>query len=157
MDCCCPRLSAWWYLKVSIALGLAVHGVVFAATGWTIGDRWGVPFWVAQSVVAVGAILVTYHYLLLKKSTRNIAEPESLITGGGLFRWIRHPMYLGDWIVIAGLALFCPNVFATSLVLLGGVALVGLCRHEDSLMASRFGEEFDGYRERTRTLIPFVL
>ncbi|MEM7262359.1 MAG: methyltransferase [Planctomycetota bacterium] len=154
---CCPRLSPWWYTKVTIALALMAHGVVHATTGWSAMDRWVIPTWVAQLTIASGALIVATHYGVLKRSTKDIARPERLVTGRALYPWVRHPMYLGDFIVIVGLALLCPTPIALTVAASSVIALWGLCRHEDRVLARSFPEEFPPYQARTRQFLPFVL
>lgn len=154
---CCPRLSPWWYTKVGIALVLMVHGVMHAVTGWSAMERWSIPAWVGQLTIALGATIVATHYYVLKRSTGDIARPERLVTARALYPWIRHPMYLGDFIVIAGLALLCPTPIALVVAASSVLALWGLCRHEDRALARTFPDEFPPYRERTRQFLPFVL
>lgn len=156
MKCNC-QLSPWWFTKVSIALLLVAQAVLFVSQGWFTEHVFAVPLVVAQAVVITGALFVAGHYFLLKSSTRNISEPEKLVTSGGTYGLIRHPMYLGDFIVIIGLALVCPTWFSVAAMALALIALERLARHEDRLMAERFGPEFDEYRNRSRLIVPFVL
>ena len=103
MDCC-PRVSVWWWTKITIALAL------FLQAGVVLGGGVGaslvpIPLWVAQVVIGVGALLSLGHYGILKSTTRDIARPARLVTRRGLYPWIRHPMYFGDFVVIVGLGL----------------------------------------------------
>ena len=143
--------------KVFLAFALVAHATLLVATGWFADQVLPVPFWVAQAVIGCGLLLVGWHYSLLKTSSRNIAEPTKLVTSGGLYPVVRHPMYLGDFVVIVGLALLRPTWFSMAAILLGAVALYQLARYEDSLMQSRFGEEFGDYRARSRLILPGLI
>ena len=153
MKCGCI-LSPWWVVKVLAGLSLV------AQLGLDVWWNWGTLFessqWAAQLTVGLGFVLVCWHYVLLKGSTRDISRPQSLVTQGGLYGLVRHPMYLGDLVVILGLGLMVPTVFSVLVVGLSWVALLRLSRFEDNLMAHRFPDQFEAYSQSTRRVIPFL-
>lgn len=69
---------------------------------------------------------------------------------------VRHPMYLGYWLLLPGLIL----VYRTWTPLLFlAVCLVSFYRRarlEDIVLAERFGQDWQAYAERTKFLIPWV-
>lgn len=153
----CACISPWWYAKVSMAL-LLVSQAVYAVTATSTLPLLleSVPIWVGQATIAFGAMIVILHYSLLKRSSTNIAEPQRLVTTGGLFPLVRHPMYLGDFIVIVGLGLFFPTAVSLVAVGIATVALARLAEWEDRQMAERFPGDFAAYRNRSRRLVPLV-
>jgi protein-S-isoprenylcysteine O-methyltransferase Ste14 len=74
----------------------------------------------------------------------------------GVYRWVRHPSYLGALLAMAGWVL----AFRSGL----GLMLVGLVvslvllriRDEERFLASAFGEAYQRYRRRTWRLVPWV-
>jgi protein-S-isoprenylcysteine O-methyltransferase Ste14 len=74
----------------------------------------------------------------------------------GVYRWVRHPSYLGALLAMAGWVL----AFRSGL----GLILVGLVvplvllriRDEERFLASAFGEEYQRYRRKTWRLVPWV-
>lgn len=151
----CPRVSAWWWIKISLALALVGQAVVVVGFGLTIPVL-PVPWIVGQVVVLVGALFCVWHYVILKSASRDLARPDRLVTRGGCYRWVRHPMYLGDFTVIVGFALYCPSIFSGLAIPVAVVALERLARHEDRQMRDRFGEPFQAWSEQSRLLIPFL-
>jgi protein-S-isoprenylcysteine O-methyltransferase Ste14 len=84
-------------------------------------------------------------------------ENRGRLYTGGLFRYTRHPNYLGDLISFSGLCLFTGR-WITALVpalMLAGFVFVNV-PVLDAHLASHYGPEFDTYSRRTRRLIPFV-
>lgn len=154
---CCPRVSPWWTTKVLLALALVIQGAVLSATGWLDRFLLPSPMVLGQTVVLAGALVVCWHYFLLKRHNPSLAQPQHLVTSGGLFRLIRHPMYLGDFVVICGLALLYPTWFSLATIPIGCLAVFQLSLHEDRQMAVVFGEEFSLYQQRSRRLLPFLL
>jgi len=76
---------------------------------------------------------------------------------GGLFRFSRHPNYLGDLTSFSGLCLIS-EAWVTALIpltMLAGFVLVSI-PVLDSHLGERYGSEFKEYAKRTSKLIPFV-
>ena len=76
---------------------------------------------------------------------------------GGLFRYSRHPNYLGDLLSFSGLCLISgARVTAVvPLLMLAGFVFVNI-PVLDSHLHDHYGGAFDDYARRTRKLIPFV-
>jgi steroid 5-alpha reductase family enzyme len=75
----------------------------------------------------------------------------------GLFRYSRHPNYLGDLLSFSGLCLIS-GVWVTAavpLLMLGGFVFVNI-PVLDSHLHDHYGDAFDEYARRTRKLIPFI-
>src|SRR4249920_2341051 len=88
--------------------------------------------------------------------TLEVREQHRLITQG-IYRRIRHPMYLALALYSIGLALVIPNWVAGPSNL---IALAILCalriRAEERMMVEEFGDEYAAYSARTKHLIPGV-
>jgi protein-S-isoprenylcysteine O-methyltransferase Ste14 len=73
---------------------------------------------------------------------------------GGLYRWIRHPQYLGVAVMGIGVLLVWPRF----LVLVGYVTMLFLyyflARHEERRCLARFGESYRSYLEQTGMFFP---
>ncbi|MGA2487639.1 MAG: isoprenylcysteine carboxylmethyltransferase family protein [Roseiarcus sp.] len=75
----------------------------------------------------------------------------------GPYRWVRHPIYTGLLVALAGAALAVGEWRGVIAVALAAVALWRKLRLEEAVMRRQFGDTYDRYAERTRALIPFVL
>jgi protein-S-isoprenylcysteine O-methyltransferase Ste14 len=75
----------------------------------------------------------------------------------GLFRFSRHPNYLGDLVSFSGLCLIAGRwpTLLIPLIMLAGFVFVNIPML-DSHLHDHYGAEFDSYAARTRKLIPFV-
>ena len=138
----------WWRIKVACGAALILHVVVYflgpAGTGI-------VPRLLAQTVAVGGGAITLYHHRLLRRA-RGPNGAAALVTRGGLFNWIRHPMYTGDLLLYAGLTLLAPDVVSVSLLLLGAIALYQQARAEDAYLLSVHGDTFSAWQARTRLL-----
>jgi protein-S-isoprenylcysteine O-methyltransferase Ste14 len=85
-----------------------------------------------------------------------IREEHALVTKG-VYRRVRHPMYLALLLYGAGQALVLPNFVAGPAYLAATVALVALrMAPEERMMAETFGPSYREYAARTPRLLPGV-
>jgi protein-S-isoprenylcysteine O-methyltransferase Ste14 len=88
--------------------------------------------------------------------TLEVREGHRLVTGG-VYRRIRHPMYLALLLYSAGMALVLPNGIAgPSYGAAFGVLLAFRLGPEERMLREEFGAEFDAWAARTRRLLPGV-
>ena len=147
--------TPWWFLKIGAGLLLILHAVLHATGAGPWSSRFPVPTMAAQIVVLLGACLHLGHYVVLKRRVEDLSTPETLVTSGGLFGRVRHPMYLGDAVVYLGLVGLAADWVALTLYTVAVVSIVLQCRVEDRDLARRFGAAFDQWAARSRILLPF--
>jgi protein-S-isoprenylcysteine O-methyltransferase Ste14 len=75
----------------------------------------------------------------------------------GPYRWVRHPIYTGLLLAIAGTALTGDLWMDLAAVPLVFVAFWIKLRREETWMMEQFGAAYIAYAKRTARLIPFVL
>jgi protein-S-isoprenylcysteine O-methyltransferase Ste14 len=90
---------------------------------------------------------VGLHQLLLPEDT----SPPKMVTGG-LYRYVRHPLYTAGLVIIWLMPIMTCNLLALNIGLTGYI-LVGAVFEERKLLAE-FGEEYAAYRQRTPMLVP---
>lgn len=113
---------------------------------------------VGFSIFALGLFLLIYAGVHLWRANRSKAEAgvQALATGGP-YRLVRHPYYLGDIILIVGLAVGLGSVWglAGTLFLLIPSAIY-VARLEDETLAEKFGDEWRSFADRTYFMFPPV-
>jgi protein-S-isoprenylcysteine O-methyltransferase Ste14 len=87
-------------------------------------------------------------------STVSVRQAHALVVSGP-YACVRHPIYAGLLLMMAGTALMLGRLHAFLGLLVCGVGLGIKIRHEEILMARHF-PEYDGYRRRTSALLPFI-
>jgi protein-S-isoprenylcysteine O-methyltransferase Ste14 len=88
--------------------------------------------------------------------TLEVREKHRLITQG-IYRRIRHPMYLGLFVYSLGQALALPNwVVGPSYALGFGLLFALRIGAEERMMREEFPQEYDAYAARTKRLIPGI-
>jgi protein-S-isoprenylcysteine O-methyltransferase Ste14 len=89
------------------------------------------------------------------RTLQTIAE-QKIITKAP-YNHIRHPGYLGTFLIEIGAGLAISNYFILSIILLIGIlSRVYRIQTEEEMLRSVFGEEYKIYSEKTWRLIPFI-
>jgi len=126
------RLRLTWILVVPF--------LYFATPTWT--SLWG-------------SFLLVVPGLLLRAVSAGYIEKDRVLTVVGPYAYLRHPLYLGSFLVGLGLCLaggigwFLP-VYLICFVLLYGRTI----RIEDRDLAENFGETYGEYRRRVPAFLP---
>ncbi|MGB2676027.1 MAG: isoprenylcysteine carboxylmethyltransferase family protein [Candidatus Acidiferrum sp.] len=102
------------------------------------------------------AIRWTAIFTLGKSFSSNVAIQDSQqITRTGLYRFVRHPSYLGLLLVFLAVGLHSRNWISLAVVIVPTTAALLYRIHvEEAAMAEAFGEEYVAYSKATKRLIP---
>jgi len=88
--------------------------------------------------------------------TLEVRETHQLVTRG-VYRYVRHPMYLALLLYSVGQALVLPNWVAGPSYGVVMALMFGLrVRAEERMMLDVFGKDYESYMARTKRLIPGV-
>lgn len=129
-----------------------VAGVIpyrLARAPWAAPLPLGLGHWVGIPVMLTGTALLAFTIWAFALSGRGTLAPWDAPTNlvqGGLYRWVRNPMYLGVLAVIVG-----QGVFWCSLAVFGYALLVALAFHlrvvafEEPALRGQFGAAFTAY------------
>lgn len=138
--------SAWFALAPG-----AVAGVVpWWLTGWSARSSW-LPLRVVGAALLVAGVAVLVHafarFVLEGIGTPAPAAPTQRLVVGGLYRYVRNPMYLAVAAAIVGQAL----VLGRPALLLYAAAVGAVCvafvrLYEEPALARQFGAEYEAYR-----------
>ena len=118
-----------------------------------VAVTWQVPLAVALLVAGAGLMVAAAAALIAAHTTINPMMPgrASRLVTGGLFRWSRNPIYLGDLLLLAALAVWLGQIASLALLPMF-VAYIDRfqIRPEERALAARFGAEYAAYRARVR-------
>jgi protein-S-isoprenylcysteine O-methyltransferase Ste14 len=84
-----------------------------------------------------------------------IRKDHQLITHG-IYRFTRHPIYLGAIMVFIGLPVYAASLYALLAVLVLIPIILNRIRLEERLLTEAFGDAHLKYKETTKKLIPFI-
>jgi len=124
------RILAWPYTGYTgLAIILAGMAVRFLAV-WSLGSRFTVNLAISE---------------------------EHRIKTNGMYRWVRHPSYLGSIISFIGFSLSLNNAISLVVILLLVVpSFLYRISIEERLLINEFGTEYQEYMKHTRRLIPWI-
>jgi len=113
---------------------------------------------VGLALFVVGLTTAIVAQITLKRfysGTLVIREDHQLVTHG-IYRYTRHPVYLGVIIAIIGMPVFASSLYG----LLTMAALIPIflnrIRMEERLLTEEFGDDYRTYKETTSKLVPFI-
>jgi protein-S-isoprenylcysteine O-methyltransferase Ste14 len=122
-----------FYFQLTFVFYMQIFGLVLTLAGY---------FVFIWSVAARGVHAVSW----------GMSEKHKLVTWGP-YRYVRHPSYLGYFLMFFGLFFLWPNFFTLfPLVAVPGYYCVTL--DEERLLERRFGDEYLEYQKRTGRFIP---
>ena len=84
-------------------------------------------------------------------------QPNHRLVRHGIYRSVRHPLYLSLLLVPAGIALVFASVLAFPVMLLAIIFVLDRIQKEERLLAAHFGSEFEDYRRGAWKLVPRLL
>ena len=137
---------------------------ICVAAGWLANRIWPAPFlpagyspWLdSAALIALGvaiALWAVVQFRLAKTSVRP-DRPSSAILSTGPYRWSRNPIYLGMFVVVAGLAVALDSLWQfAALALLYAVLRWGVVAREEAYLTRKFGAAYTDYAARVRRWI----
>lgn len=144
----------WWWFKV--ACGAVLIATLVLSSIYNLTPWFDSPTRLSQSLVVIGGLSAIYHYLQLKSVNLNVQQPEVLETRYGLYRFVRHPMYLSDGVSYTGLFLLFPTMATAGVLLFGLLALIRQSKVEDQYLADHFADQFQQWKEQSKMFVPWV-
>ncbi len=120
-------------------------------TGWETRDPWP-PFRAVGVVLIVAGVGVLLHaflrFVVEGVGTPAPVAPTQQLVVGGLYRYVRNPMYLAVAATIVGQALVLARPVLLLYAAMFGVAVYTFVRlYEEPTLSRQFGEEYEEYRQ----------
>jgi protein-S-isoprenylcysteine O-methyltransferase Ste14 len=150
--------GSFWIMFILIATG---YSLSFAVGSTKTGrmDHWDTFFIIGVVLAIFGLFIRIYSILTLKQQftyTVTKIEDHALIETG-LYKWIRHPGYLGQLIIFEATAIALANWL--SVILMFIPVFIGYyyrIRTEEKFMLDQLGLKYSEYQKRTKKLIPGI-
>ena len=120
------------------------------------------PFSVIQIIswilLIISAILPIWGFLLLYKKgkPKEQLENTSRLVKTGLYKYIRHPLYLSLLVGGFGALLKDPGYVQIVLAVINTIALILTARVEEKEMLNKFGSEYADYIKKTKMFFPYI-
>jgi protein-S-isoprenylcysteine O-methyltransferase Ste14 len=144
------RLAALGSVLFFVAAPCVVAGVVpWLLTGWSAEDVWLPLRLLGGALVVAGAVVLVHafaRFVVEGIGTPAPVAPTEHLVVGGLYRYVRNPMYCAVVAVVLGQALLLgrPVLLAYAVFLM---ALFAAFVHwyEEPVLRARYGAEYDAY------------
>lgn len=156
-----PRAEARTTQKIVVTVAFADLFVMMAFSAFDHRMGWStVPVWLCLlgDVLIAAGLSIAMRVIIENSYAAATVTVESgqEVTSGGLYRFVRHPMYVGNVIMMLGIPLALGSYWGLLFVIPGVAALVLRILDEERLLT----EELPGYRnyvQRVRyRLTPYV-
>jgi len=114
--------------------------------------------WIGLLITIAGVAFAVWARVTLGRNWSGwvtVKQDHELIRSGP-YAQVRHPIYTGLTFAVLGTAIFDGEI--RSLILIAAVfsALIHKIKIEEQFMTEQFGSEYTTYRQKTKTLVPFV-
>lgn len=116
-------------------------------------------------MIFIGTFLSVAGFIIRVVSVRRLKEnfsfrvilPKTLVTSG-VYKYVRHPMYLGALIMYFGLFLLITRSVATSVLfnIFTINFVIDRIDREEQLMIYKFGNKYVEYMKKTKMIVPFI-
>lgn len=166
------------FIGFIVALFTEMYGVpltIYFITGW-LGTKYPVldPFshssghlvlvllgishsiWAMSILHIITNAIIFFGFYMVYKGWQLIhtAKNDELVTAG-IYQYIRHPQYVGMWLVTVGFLIQWPTLI--TLLLMWPVLMIlyhRLSKREEKALSERFGEKFNQYKTKVPAYFP---
>jgi protein-S-isoprenylcysteine O-methyltransferase Ste14 len=114
--------------------------------------------WVGLLLYSVGGVMrIAPVFILGRRFSGLVAiQPEHRLVTNGLYGVVRHPSYLGLFVLVLGWGCVFRSGLGVAIAVLMLIVLLARIEAEERLLSETFGAEYDAYRARTWRLVPYV-
>jgi protein-S-isoprenylcysteine O-methyltransferase Ste14 len=143
----------------ALAPGTVAGLVPWALTGWHVGTALPWPLRLLGVLLIAGGILVIVpafvRFVVEGAGTpAPIAETDRLVVGG-LYRYVRNPMYVAVVMAIAGQALLLGRWVLVAYALIAVFTMVTFVKtYEEPRLSRKYGADYATYRKTTPGWLP---
>ncbi len=149
---------------MTVGLSSIVLGIIIGFTAKFMNIRW--LFTPDYFISSLGLVLIAIGVVMRWSAIRTLDKyftvdvkilDDHRIIRSGLFKYLRHPSYLGLLISVLGLGVTMVNWLSTLVMLVPHVIVIVLrINEEERALEQRFGADYRQYQQQTSRLIPGV-
>lgn len=109
-------------------------------------------------ITSIGFILIilAFRAFNLREFLGFQPETQSELVVSGMYRFVRHPLYFGTLIFIAGLYLLFPTKSMLFVLIISYVYIWIGSRLEEQKLRDLYRESYTAYAQKVKSLIPYV-
>lgn len=142
-----------------LAPGVVAGLIPWWLTGWEVGHEFWLPMRLGGAVAvgtAVGVLLHAFiRFVVEGIGTPAPVAPTERLVVGGLYRYVRNPMYLAVLAAVVGQALILGRLELLGYAAVLAAAFAAFVHwYEEPTLQRQFGEEYDAYRQAVPAWLP---
>jgi len=139
-------------ITMFISWALALLKAIFPDFGWMDAPLWMA--WIGSCMLCFGTVVLLLSFYGLGSSLKyGLPGKETQLKTSGLYRFSRHPLYLGVFLVTLSSILFFPSVLNIFTGLYCIVTHYLMILGEEKFLANRFGNEWIAYKNKVRRFL----
>jgi len=121
--------------------------------GHLLGLALGGGVWL-MIVCQLGSLLMLGGFILIYSGWRRVYRAKGELVTDGIYKYVRHPQYLGLMILTIGALVQWPTIITAAMWPILMLMYYRLARREEKEMESRFGDQYMTYRQRVPMFWP---
>jgi protein-S-isoprenylcysteine O-methyltransferase Ste14 len=147
-----------WVLIISITIGYLLS---FSIASTKIGRmyHWNIFFTLGFLIIIIGLVIRIISIRTLEQYfTYSVTKVENQeIIEKGVYKYIRHPGYLGQIVIFLGISISLSNWLSIILMFLSTlIGYMNRIRVEEKFMFEQMGEKYSDYKTRTKKIVPKI-
>ena len=150
--------SSIWILTGLITVGYFLSFIIGATKIGRI-YQWDTFFAIGMTLIILGLIIrITSIVTLKQQFTYTVTKIENHeLIESGLYKYIRHPGYLGQLLIFIGLSTSLSNWLSIIFMIIPvSVGYIYRIKVEEKFMKDQMGQKYMDYQKKTKRLIPMI-
>ena len=139
-------------ITMFICWGLSLIKAIIPSFGWVDVPVW--MSWGGACMLCVGTVVLLLSFYELGSSLRyGLPEKDTQLKTTGLYRFSRHPLYLGVFLITLACIIFFPDILNIFIGLYCIAMQYLMISGEEKFLAERFGDEWEVYKNKVRRFL----
>lgn len=122
--------------------------------GHLLGTLFGVPDWVKLIICQLGAFVMLIGLIIMGKGWQQIHEARADLVTDGVYSHVRHPQYLGLFLITIGMLIQWPTLITLLMWPILMYAYYRLALKEEHEIEEKFGDLYREYKRKVPAFIP---
>ena len=153
-------ISGNWLFKHRSYLPLIILPLLFYSLFTPVGTLFNLLFYIGLSVSLLGECIriITVAFVPAGTSGRNTKQQKATsLNQTGIYSIVRHPLYLGNFLMFLGPFIFTGNIYGIIIFILSfWIYYERIMYAEETFLISKFGSEYENWSSKTPAFIPNI-